>query len=540
MRRFATLTLILLLGCLALTGKVAAHAVLLETAPADGAVLQQAPAVVWLRFSEPVRPIVVKIFDADGRVVTSPHDVAVRDREVRIALAASLRDGAYMVSWRVISLDAHPVGGSFLFAIGSIPTRAVRTAPDEAGRERFWSIATAVDQAVCCIALFVGAGGVLFHTLITGDIARLDRAPRRRLMVAAAIGLVTALLGIGIESGSLLNDEWWRLLDPRAWRLGAATSRGASQTIAAIGLGLIIAILRIGGGATRVLALLGAGAAIGSLAVTGHAATAEPRWLMAPLLAVHALAAAFWAGSLWPLWSLLRSEGGSATLATLRRFSRLAVGAVAILVAAGATIAFSQLGTVGALINTAYGTRLTLKLALAAVLLALAALNKTQLTPMLAAGQERARESLRASIGAEMGLAAAVLAVTASLGQSVPPRALAAIGTGSADAGYSVAAQVDRVGARVEIAPAVHGYNTMTVRLFAADGTALSPQEVTVELADPAAGIEPISRTMQAVLPGVYRFNGGELSVAGTWTVRIYALVSDFERIHFAVTILIR
>jgi len=37
--------------------------------------------------------------------------------------------------------------------------------------------------------------------------------------------------------------------------------------------------------------------------------------------------------------------------------------------------------------------------------------------------------------------------------------------------------------------------------------------------------------------PGLYRIDGAELPVTGRWTIRVGALVSDFVRLGFTVTI---
>ena len=75
-------------------------------------------------------------------------------------------------------------------------------------------------------------------------------------------------------------------------------------------------------------------AVVGSFALTGHAASAAPRWLTVPAVAVHVLCAAFWVGSLLPLWWSLQLDRASA-VTVLRRFSAVALVAVALLVGAG-------------------------------------------------------------------------------------------------------------------------------------------------------------------------------------------------------------
>ena len=52
---------IALLIALALAGEAYAHASLVKAAPADGAVVPVAPAVLSLTFNEPVSPLVIRL-----------------------------------------------------------------------------------------------------------------------------------------------------------------------------------------------------------------------------------------------------------------------------------------------------------------------------------------------------------------------------------------------------------------------------------------------------------------------------------------------
>ena len=89
---------------------------------------------------------------------------------------------------------------------------------------------------------------------------------------------------------------------------------------------------------------------------------------------------------------------------------------------AGIALAWVQLdGTLEALWETAYGQRLLLKLALVAGLLVLAVLNRFVLTPRMARGDVGSARALRVSLGADIALALAVLAVTATFPFSPPP-----------------------------------------------------------------------------------------------------------------------
>src|SRR5699024_2795291 len=108
----------------------AGHATLLGTDPADGEVLTEAPDVVVLTFNESVQtqPDAVRLLDADGQPL--PSEAASVDQTVEIAVPDELAEGTYIVDWRVVSADGHPVAGAFTFAVGQ-HSDVVTQVPDE-------------------------------------------------------------------------------------------------------------------------------------------------------------------------------------------------------------------------------------------------------------------------------------------------------------------------------------------------------------------------------------------------------------------------
>ncbi|WP_245469095.1 copper resistance protein CopC, partial [Mesorhizobium sp. M7D.F.Ca.US.004.01.2.1] len=112
------LALIVLLAVMAGPDQAFAHAALIKTDPADGAVLEQGPAQFSLTFSEPVSPLVLTLVTPDGTPVPLTA-FRLSDQTVEIDNPQKLASGTHVLSWRVISADGHPVGGSLLFSIGA-------------------------------------------------------------------------------------------------------------------------------------------------------------------------------------------------------------------------------------------------------------------------------------------------------------------------------------------------------------------------------------------------------------------------------------
>src|SRR5690606_21042846 len=186
-----------------------------------------------------------------------------------------------------------------------------------------------------------GAGGVLFlHRVGPTGLARQGAARIAALLAGA--GSLAAFLAIGMQGGLLAGGSASALAQAATWRLGLTSGFGTTAVVAIGGLALVAAGLRPERPEiVRPLAWLGAAAALASFALSGHVVTAGPRWITAPVLIAHTAAAAFWVGALLPLHRVVSGLGREAA-PIVRRFSRSAVGAVALLVAAGLIIAVLQ------------------------------------------------------------------------------------------------------------------------------------------------------------------------------------------------------
>jgi copper transport protein len=514
------------------------HAVLREVVPADGAQLDQAPAQVHLLFSEPVVPVTVRVLDGAGADRIAPDAVQGHGESLHIELPPELPDGSYVVSYRVTSIDGHPVAGSTLFRIGPGMPAVGGDGAVETGGGGLAALLVGV-RAVHYFCLLAAAGGILFVLAVSGWRHAVVGRLTPGLGVLAAVAAGTGLLAVGLNGAVLVDGSAAALVTVGVWRVGFTTSVGVSAVFAAVGMASLFAGIRMRGRwFADWLAVFGAVAGILSLAATGHAATAPPRWLSMPLVVLHATAAAYWVGSLWPLAVVLRSEPRNGAVAVVRRFSAIALGIVGLLVAVGLGLSVLQIGRLGAITGTDYGRIWLVKMALVAVLLGLAMLNRQHLTPALERGAASAPTRLRQSIAVELGVMAAIVAATAGFTLTPPPRAL----TGGGEHGSHATSQtnvtptsvvVDRRTAVLELSPARPGRNRLVVRVTGDDGRPVVGLMATVEMALPAMGIEPISRPLVTVEPGVFDLAEIELAQAGLWVFRFDLLVSDFEKMVF-------
>jgi copper transport protein len=498
-------------------GEAGAHASLVSAVPQDGALLTAPPHEVVLRFDGAVSATVIRLVDDTGASVPLPAAARTEGATVRVALPPQMREGSYLFSYRVTSADSHPIGGAIGFSIGrmSSPVRAESAGIAAQGG---WRIAVRAGRDA---ALLIAAGCALFLLVVAPF-----PGERRVLVLAGSVAAAFSMLGVGLQGAALTGNEELLALEP--WRVALHTSYGSSA-IAGAAASLVIAL---GGVAARgalrtALLAIGTLAAAASVPLTGHAA-ASPAVLARFSVGAHALAAAFWAGSLIALYVLVTRRSGEAAQ-VLRRFSRIAMVAVATLLAAGAAFAILQLGSLADLVDTRYGNLIAAKSVLAAALVALAARNRYVLLPALENAASGAPSTLRRAIAAELMLIAVVVGLTAVLVQT-PPRTTfieKQLAAGSRSAILTVT-------------PGLPGSNEIRVLFRDAGGHAYDPAEAALEISNAGAGVEVITRRLLRAGPGSYRYRGGELAFPGSWRVSVRARISDFESADMAATLDIR
>ncbi|RVA43964.1 copper resistance protein CopC, partial [Mesorhizobium sp. M7A.F.Ca.CA.004.11.1.1] len=259
------LAVIVFLAGLAVSDQAFAHAALIKTDPADGAVLAQGPAQFSLTFSEPVSPLVLTLVKPDGKPVPLTS-FRLSDQTVEIDNPQLLKSGTHVLSWRVISADGHPVGGSLLFSIGA-PSEppAVSEAVDWPLRSAIWT-----GKIFLYVGLFLGVGGAFALAWLAGS----GRAGQRFVAAAILSGLVASCLSLGLQGLDALGAPLSHLAQSVVWRTGLDTSFGWTVLVALIALGLGLLSLAGPRATAKPSALAGLAGVGVALAASGHASAA--------------------------------------------------------------------------------------------------------------------------------------------------------------------------------------------------------------------------------------------------------------------------
>ncbi|MDP1793272.1 MAG: copper resistance protein CopC, partial [Acidimicrobiales bacterium] len=412
----------------------AAHATLKDTSPSNGAHLVESPKTVTLRFTEGVVASsgAVRLFRADGDTlaVGRPTHPAGEQSAVAVSLP-KIGDGAYVVTWRVISEDSHPIQGAFTFVVGDaadIDDASVASLLQDRGGSRAVGVTYAMSRALAFGSMLLLVGGVVFLLSVWPD-GRTTPGVRRALVVAFGVLVVTSVANLLLQgvyaSGLTLADVVDRtvLSDVVATRFGRVyLVRFALLVLALPLLELFLRAERLGRWWPWVGGAIGLGL-VATPGFAGHAAVGdyEPYALIADV--AHVGAAAVWLGGLALLTLFVLPRKTDDLKSLVRRYSEVAFWSVTTLVATGLFQGWRQVGNVDALTSTPYGKLLIVKSAIVAGMLGVAWLSRRATR---AKWTPDTTSRVRRTVGIETLAAVGVLVVTSMLVNAVPAKTIAA------------------------------------------------------------------------------------------------------------------
>ena len=472
MRRVVLMTLAAAAASLVLPAVAWAHAALLQTTPVASRIVNTPPKQVLLRYSEAVEPrfAIVSVTNAAGDKETAgPPSRSPANADTLVVPLKKLAEGWYLVYWRVISVDGHPVRGAFTFAVGPnagpAPQFAIPSISETAATPR---LVTARWLAV--LSLMAAIGLFILRIVVARPVvARVPGTRLRAVTIAFGAASVVALLAIPVYV--LLSTAEFALRS--FWSFGAlfplvrVSAFGRSWLDLELVFALFVAAAAVAiwldqperrqRSTAALLALAGAlGAAAACLLVpglAGHAGQTSPRGLSLAFDWFHLVAGSVWVGGLIGLVVLAATLPAARRVAALvvcvPRFSNVAFVSVLVLIGAGIGSAVQQMPTLASFWQTSYGKSLLVKIALLAAALLLAAVNLLRNVPRFKAFGTRpelgapAASLLRRLVTGEALLVSGAVLAAAVLSSLPPPsKALASVGGAKAHVGPGV---VDKV-----------------------------------------------------------------------------------------------
>lgn len=531
----------------------AAHADLVSSDPADGTRLDTVPHRVTLTFSEPVSlgGGHLTVADQRGREVESGEpDHPDGDRSgLTVELRDGLGEGSYLVSYAIVSADAHPVTGATAFVVGSGPLiTASGAVGDASGTDPVVNGAFAATRWVSYAGVALLGGLVFVLTCWPGGrgVPRVRSLVRAGCCLAAGGAAASLLLQGPYVAGEGVTGLF--TLEPLRATLSLPYGRLLLLRLAAVGVLAVVSarLLRAGDRprSTEENIALGAGfALLLSFAASGHAITSGTPTLAVFVDIAHLAAMSVWLGGLVVLLGCLLPSGRDGDLAAaLPRFSRIAIGAITTLVATGSYQVLREVSSVRALWSTGYGQVVSLKILGVVTLLAVANLSRLAVrrryrVPVAVAagsgsppsplpeepvGGGDVRSRLRVSVRIEVGIAVAVLALASLLVAQAPPRS-----TGPRP--YVATVEVGDHEVRLTITPDRAGPNTVRAEVRDGDGTLVDPRGIDLSARYGEQGDGPLRIQFTRTDTGRYEATDVTLPRAGTWALTVQLRTSTFD-----------
>ncbi|MCO8275800.1 copper resistance protein CopC [Actinoplanes sp. TRM 88003] len=514
-----------------------AHAILTVAVPQQGSVVKVAPDQVELRFNEAIQVIPgrTQVIGPDGKRVNVGDPVPLQNGMTIKLRPADRPLGTYLVSYRIVSADSHPISGAFTFSVGA-PSASAPTAPDE-------GVHPAV-QTATATAKFFGYGGL---TLAMGPVLFLALWFQRRSLVTMARA------GLGVVAASTVVAIWLQApassgagpFDVSAGELGQVltTSFGIILMVRLALLGVAAWLVprvrrHAGRGPTAVLVILVV-AILATWPLTGHPAASPFAWLLVGADTAHLAGMAVWLGGLVVLTAVVLRRADTRQLRLiLPSWSKWAAFSVYWLVAAGVLQAVVQTGSVDALLNSDYGRLLLIKTGLLVVVLGVAAWSRRLVLRGTAVASPN---RLRKVTAAEVGITALVLAATAVLVQTNPGRAVDVEAVAAAKArGFVTTLNSKLYSVQFEVFPAGVGeYNTIHAFVYTPEGKPLKVVEWRATLALPEKGIEPIENEVASILEN-QGLGNLTFPFPGDWQLSLTLRTSEIDQATVTTTIPIR
>jgi copper transport protein len=481
--RRAVIALAAVAAVLALPSAASAHAYLIRTEPTASGVLEFPPTTAQLTFDEAVEPrfAIISVTNAAGRQETTGairRSPANPDTLV-VPLRPHLAEGWYLIYWRAISVDGHPVQGAFTYAVGPNPGPAPQfPVPKLSATAKTPKLLIA--RWAMFLSVMAAIGLFVMRTLIARPlIRRVEGTSLKAVSVAFVAASVVGLIAIPVYLDfSVANDSLRSVFDLGALvPLYRVTAFGRALVDFEVCFALFCLAAwtslwvdrpqrerrSIAELASVTGALLGAAAALVIPGAAGHPGQTSPRGLTMVFDWLHLVSGSIWFGGLVGLLLVWRSvKPGSRVAAlsvTVPRFSNVALASVIVLAATGVGETIVHMPAINALWDTGFGQAILVKTGLLGAALVLASGNLLRSRPRLIAARGRpeagepAAALLRRLISGEAFVVAGVVFAAAVLSSLAPPppafalqnSALATVGPGR------VARTVNRAGYRLQV-----------------------------------------------------------------------------------------
>jgi len=509
-------------------GIASAHAILESSSPEASTLLASSPKEIRLDFDEQVEDTLgdVRIYDSEQREVSNSNTVrSASDTSVVTAEVPTLKNGVYVVVWRVVSADGHPVIGAFPFEIGTKSTGTSAALLEEVLNRT--ETTSSLGNPMSALRLL----GFLGLILLIGCVSLLWRSPLlgnarvRKTLRYSSVSIAISSLGLLLMQGPYTaGKSWGSLLDSfligevMQTRLGLALF---IRVICAFAWGLIaITASASVSRRWRISVIATAIITITTYAASGHQSAGTLPGIFVPLDMIHLAAISTWVGALLAL--AVVSKGNSVENEA-KRFSQMATWSMPVVVVTGVVQGLHLIGGISTITQSSFGKLLLLKTLLVGGVVVFGSKARATL-------QSGSFSSITKIIRWESTLVVLVLAVT-SLMVAQSPNTMP-----KTPIAYSATKVQNGIVAELSVVPAVVGTAEVHVILTPPGGSLTPAKSVTVQFDLPSRNIPAIPVSMTEIGPnhwiGIVQF-----PFSGEWNMNSRVSPAPNQTLLFATVV---
>ena len=521
-------------GVVGSANPVEAHAGLKSSEPAASSVLEQSPKEIVLKFAEQVEISFgsIRLFDANSNLIVLPapnygftNDV-VDAKTVRVNVP-DLEPGSYLVIWRVVSVDSHPVQGAFGFQIGARGKNLAALGVEvlsNSSASNFVKAVMGFARWLSFLGVMVLVGAMLLATQVTG-VSRIGKIIYGSLIVAVFGSLLVLMMQAPYALGNSMGivQLFSSVNEVLKTRLGTWL---LVRVVALLFISIIIYKRDLHQKPIwRMAATIFVVVVFATFSISGHPGMRQFSALSIGTDIVHFACVSAWMGGLVTM-VLLGRKWQSESPKVISWFSFMATIAMPIMVVTGVAQAWRMMEGFQNLFSTTYGTVLSIKVVL--VVIAIAAGTKAR---QIFKGKKVDSEDLKKikfskTIVVESVIGLVVLAVTAVL-VSVPPLSV------DTSAPFTATLVQSNVIADITITPATIGSVEMHIVFSPPGGTLESIKSMTARISLVNGEIPPIPIGMKSI--GVNHFLANlQLPRSGEWLLELIVKPATNRTLRFS------
>ncbi|MFJ7849343.1 copper resistance protein CopC [Peribacillus sp. NPDC097206] len=508
------------------------HASVLSSNPSPNESLDTIPEKISIQFSETIQSSFhsLAMYSKEGKEIPL-QDIQVSGNTLEATWSSSFDEGVYIIKWRVVSSDGHPIKGTIPFQYGesNIPSDQL-IGEEHAGFPSTTQIVLQSLQYLCFAAL---TGALFFYLSLvkrpTPD--QISNRARRYIWLSYTGLAISILLSLPLKVTIDADVGWWHAFNGIYLKEVLQTTQFGNIWMIEMVLliALLVAILAIWRNYFNKVSLLTSFILISALmvckALIGHTMDTTHQYLAVSMDFLHVMSMALWLGGLLAILIILpKSYNPKLTdvdkktfyWSIIQKFSSWAVLFVIVLIVSGLYSSFQHVPTLHSLLNTTYGQLLLGKIGLMSIMLGFGAFH-------LLRGKRKTKK-LGLSTGIEFSLGIIILLIAALLTN---------VQTAKSSPGPVEKTEMTENNDQVtlSVTPNEIGENLIQVELINNEGipyTDIEQLTVVMEPLDEDTG--EVKLHLQEEEKGIFKTKS-LITMSGKWKIQVHGLTRELHSI---------